>query len=426
MAIKRSLIVTLLGWIGVACGGGESPWAGTITDSAGVTIVSNDEVGVWTEADRWTVEEELRIGVRQGDPEYQFGQIGGIMADSLGRLFVLETQAQQIKVYSPDGVYEQTLGARGSGPGEMQGAAAVLMGPGDTLVVPDLGNLRLNRYAPDGSDLGSSPIDMQQGIPLVFQATPSGVLVRQVRQFNFAGQPAIEDPHDAIVRFAVDGTLLDTLLTIPSGQSFSTSAGPPQYKIYSAEPAWDYSDALGLIYAVNDEYRISVYSADGELERVITMPYEPAPVSERDKEVFLDFVERYLSIAGFSAQGIATMKSRIDFGEFFPAFASLVAGPEGTIWVQHTQALSELSEEERENFNPIALGGAMGNLGVYGTSDWDVFDGAGRYLGLVTLPARFTLRTIRDDKIYGVWRDELDVQYVLRLRILGDLGAGAT
>jgi hypothetical protein len=426
MGIHRRAIVACVAWIGVACGGGESRWAGTITDSAGVTIVSNSAVGVWTETDRWTVEEELRIGVREGDPEYQFGEIGGIAVDSRGRLFILESQAQQINVYSAEGVYEQTVGARGSGPGEIGGAAALLMGLGDTLVVPDFQNLRINRYAPDGSSLGSSPIDMQQGFPLLFQATASGVLVRQVRQAAFGGQPAIEDPHDVIVRFAADGTVLDTVLTFPSGGTLGTSGGPPRYEVYSAEPAWDCSDELAVIYAVNDDYRLSVYSADGELERVITMPYEPAPVSERDREVFLGFVERQLSNAGLSAQGIATMKSRINFAEFFPAFANLVAGPEGTIWVQHTQAPSELSDEERENFNPLAQGGAMGNLGVFGTSDWYVFDPAGRYLGVVTLPARFTVRTIRGGRIYGVWRDELDVQYVLRLRIVGDLGAGAT
>ncbi len=68
----------------------------------------------------------------------------------------------------------------------------------------------------------------------------------------------------------------------------------------------------------------------------------------------------------------------------------------------------------------------MGNLGVFGTSNWDVFDRTGRYLGMVALPARFTLRAIRGDRIYGLWRDELDVQYVVRLQIVGDLGAGAT
>ena len=53
-----------------------------------------------------------------------------------------------------------------------------------------------------------------------------------------------------------------------------------------------------------------------------------------------------------------------------------------------------------------------------GSRDWDVFDPTGRFLGVVTMPPRFTPRIILGGKIYGIWRDDLDVQYVVRLRII--------
>ena len=68
-----------------------------------------------------------------------------------------------------------------------------------------------------------------------------------------------------------------------------------------------------------------------------------------------------------------------------------------------------------------------------GAKDWDVFDAEGRFLGVVTMPPRFSPRSIVGDKIYGVFRDDLDVQYAVRMRIVGvefdDTGAiqlGAT
>jgi hypothetical protein len=45
---------------------------------------------------------------------------------------------------------------------------------------------------------------------------------------------------------------------------------------------------------------------------------------------------------------------------------------------------------------------------------------------MVTLPLLFTPKVFREDKICGVWRDELDVQHVVRLRIVGDLAMGST
>jgi hypothetical protein len=68
----------------------------------------------------------------------------------------------------------------------------------------------------------------------------------------------------------------------------------------------------------------------------------------------------------------------------------------------------------------------MTSIEDVGSPDWDVFDAQGRFLGVVNTPAGFTPRVFGGDKIYGVWRDELDVQYVVRLRIVGDLGAGPT
>lgn len=52
--------------------------------------------------------------------------------------------------------------------------------------------------------------------------------------------------------------------------------------------------------------------------------------------------------------------------------------------------------------------------------DREVFDGEGKYLGIVSMPSRFQPRLFVADKIYGVWRDDLDVQYVMRLRIVED------
>jgi hypothetical protein len=413
MRANRVIGLVVVALVGTACasdGGGQ--WAGSVTDSAGVEIVSNAGQGMWTAADAWTVEEELKIGTLEGDPDYMFGQVGFLTVDSDGRIYVLDAQAQQIKVYAADGVYEQTIGRRGGGPGELRGATFVLMAAGDTLVVPDLNNFRINRYAPDGASLGSSPIDLQaHGVPLVFAGTPSGVLVRQEREFAFPGQPEIENPQDAIVTFAADGTVLDTLLTFPAGETIRLGgSGGPEFNFFSPEPTWAVSADLKLYYAVNDDYRIGVYNADGELERVIEMPFERQLVAERDKEALMTFLEQAWTDAGVPPEAIAQLTSRVSFGEFYPAFASMRAGPEGTIWVQHAQAPSELSDEEYEAYNPLEDAGGP---------DWDVFDGAGRYLGVVTLPARFAPRLILGDKIYGVWRDELDVQYVMRMRVVG-------
>jgi hypothetical protein len=412
MKIHGAFTIVLAAWFVVACSAGESRWAGTISDSAGVTIVSNTDVGIWAAGEECTLEEELRIGALEGAAEYQFGQVGEISVDSKGFIYVLDSQAQHIQVYSPDGEYARTVGTRGGGPGELQAGIALLMGPGDTLLVPDRQNLRFNRYAPDGSSAGSTKMVIEEGLPLRFRATASGMIAEQTRPLMLPNQPAIENPEDAIVRLDNDGTITDTLTTFPSGETI----GAVLYTLFAPEPVWDVTDELQLVFGVNDEYRIETYSG-AQLERIIAKPFERRPVADADKEAFRSEIRRRMTQYGASAEQIFPSLSRIHFAEYFPAFNVIVAGPLGTIWVQHVLPMSEMSEGELTSIiDPED----------FGAPDWDVFDAQGRYLGVVEMPQGFTPRLFRGAKIYGVWHDELDVQYVLRLRIVGDLGPGAT
>ncbi|MFQ6045608.1 MAG: 6-bladed beta-propeller [Gemmatimonadales bacterium] len=407
---SRIIAAALVATLGAAACSGEREWSGTVADSAGVEIVSNSERGIWGPGDAWTLVEELRIGAVESEPEYQFGQVGFIAVGSDGRIFVVDMQGQHVKVFASDGTYERTVGGPGGGPGEIgQGVTFVLMGPGDTLLVPDMGNQRVNRYAPDGTSLGSFPMELEKGLPMLWGATADGVIVEQVRPLSLPERPA-PDSMDAIIRIATDGTVTDTLARFASGGTLNLGGRSPEINLFSPEPAWDVTDELRVLYGVNDQYRISVYAEGGGLERIITKPFERIPVSDGDKDAFMGFIERAWRDAGVPPDMIPRLRQMINFGEFFPAFSGIQAGPRGTIWVQHFQSVGDLTEEQRRSFNPIE---------DIGAPDWDVFDARGRYLGVVTMPPRFAPRLFRDDKIYGVWRDELDVQYVVRLGITG-------
>jgi hypothetical protein len=396
-----------------ACGGGDS-WTGTVTDSAGVAIVENPATGMWSSSSQWSLEQELKIGSIEGDPEYQFGQVGFIAVDSRDRMFVIDAQAQEIRVFSPDGEYVQTIGRPGSGPGELGPQAITLyMGPGDTLLVPDLGQQRVNRYAADGTSLGSFRLALENGLPMAINATRSGVIVEQVRPLSLPDRPAT-DSMDMLVQLGTDGSVLDTLKRFPPGGTINlANPNSPEVTVFTAEPVWQIANDMTLCFGVSDEYSIGMYSPDGTLERVIRKPFEVTPITERDQEMMWTFFEEQLRAnvpPQAYSEAIQRMRSVIHFADHYPIFAGVQFGPNKSVWVQHIQSPSGLSEEQLKEWNFIE---------DIGSPDWDVFDAQGRYLGVVTMPARFAPRAFVDNKIYGVWRDELDVQYVTRMRIVG-------
>jgi len=385
--------------------GQRGAWAGTFEDSAGVVVVRNPVQGIWAEGEGWTLEEELRLGSLAGDPNYQFGQVGTIAVDSRGQIYVSDSQAQHVRVFSPDGEYLRTVGGPGSGPGELAlGASALLLALGDTLLIPDVRNRRINRFDASGTNLSSLPLEPERERTLRFNWKGVGKAAAQLRPVGTPEGPA-PDPTDAIVVVDPSGIMGDTLLRFPSGGLFQG----PGIHYFTPEPVWNLTDSLTVLYGVNNAYRVGLYDGTGSLQRLVTRPLEPAPITDRDIRAFFAYLDRAWLASGVPPSRLAANHARVHFAENLPVFASLHMGYRGSLWVQPVQAPGLLSDEEIELYNFVE---------DFGASDWDVFDGDGRYLGAVEMPPRFQPRVFIEDRVYGVWRDEYDVQYVMRLKIV--------
>ena len=422
--LSARLPVFLLTVWALACSSADVPatWTGTVTDSAGVTIVSNSKEGAWQAGEAWTLEEDLRIGVMEGDPNYTFGRITGICVDSEGQIYVLDGHAAQVNVYDNEGVFQHAFGEKGSGPGQFTNLIGpCLDGPGDSLFIPDLQNNRFNRFARDGSFGGSFMINILEGVPVGWDVMPDGRPVQQlgVGLPGFFGLPGgagsqFGDSLQILVAREADGSVKDTLLVFPAGGTVSLKfrGGRGAIVFFATEPSWAVTDDGGLLYGRNDEYRIRRYDAVGNLTRIFTMPFETEPVDEAERAV----VEEVL----LQAMEAALQSSPFRFAESFPAFHRFVSGPRGTLWVQGVIRPSELPDASQlntifDNFESFLTDPHLG----FGSEMWDVFDADGRLLGTVTMPAGFRPLKFTDDAVYGVWRDDLGIEYVVRLGVVG-------
>ncbi len=375
-------------------------WLGTQIDSAGVVLMQNTVEGIWLDSERWHLEEELRFGSLDGELEYQFGQIGHIAVGSNGDIYVFDTQAQHVRVFTENGEYNRTVGGPGNGPGEIGRTRGFLsVAEGDTLLVPDRANRRINRYAADGIPLSSAPLRPEEGQQLRYEISPNGVMVAQIRRH-------LPEQRDFLVAFGSAGLPTDTLLSFPSG-GLNRVEGELQY--FSPEPMWSVTGSLTSVYGINNEYRIGIYDRWGALRRVFTKPFVPQPVTDRDLRAFFAYLDRAWLDAGVAPSRLPELHSRVHFASVYPAYYDIRVGYKGSIWIQKIRPPGRLSDEEIERYNFVEQ---------FGSREFDVFDSDGKFLGVVEMPERFQIRLFRGDKIYGVWRDDLDVQHVMRLRIL--------
>lgn len=410
--MKRSVHCLACATLIAACGSGlaDGEWTGTITDSAGVAIVANPERGLWRDGQRWRIEEELRIGVADGEPEYQFGAIAWIDVDAEGRIYVLDQQAQNVRVFDGEGDYLRTIGRPGNGPGEFSPAVmAVIPAGGDTLFVPDAMQQRVHRFLADGTEVGSFPIPLTEGISTKWKLLPDGRLAQEVRPAPTPNQdPAAQQV--VLVR-AGDGAIVDTLLHLPLGQTLRFQGGTARVRLFEPEPLWDVGDDGRMIQGVNSDYRIEIRTPDGELARIVTRPFQRQDVTEADRQAFIDLFDEMFERQGVPPQARQLTLQTLEFADHYPAYMMIAAGPDGTLWVQHIQSAAEVA----------AAGGSFDAQNV-GAPEWDVFDEDGRFLGVVAFPDRFQPFHFRGDAVYGLWRDDIDVQHVMRLRIVRPSG----
>ena len=382
-------------------------WNGSIRDSAGITIVENPADGIWTESTQWRLVEDLRIGSVDSDSSYQFGDIGGIGVGPAGHIIVLDNQADRsLRVFDAHGVLAASSGRRGSGPGEFQSGAGPVFVSGDSLaVIPDDGNGRVNLFDTNGSYVRSIRVTLGE-MTNKWGATSQGIPVLQLGLSMMPGMEETDDFVDVLLAIGTDGTGRDTLLVFPSGRQMYYQGGSPELTFFAPEPWWVIGHDDVVWMGVNDRYTIGTYE-NGVLTRLTSRAQDPVFLSERDRDVVLDAWIRIFSQRIPNAE--AMLSQLAQFHDVFPAYLQFMVNSDGALWVQRVLIPSTLTEQEAAAVDPTA---------GWGSRIWDVFDRDGHYLGDIEFPRRFALASLRGDQAYGVWTDDLDVQYVMRLRVV--------
>lgn len=86
---------------------------------------------------------DLTIGGADETREnYMFDDVRGLALDRRGRILVADSHDNNIRVFSPAGVYAFTIGRPGQGPGGLREPCCIAVAAGDTLWVEEFANRR--------------------------------------------------------------------------------------------------------------------------------------------------------------------------------------------------------------------------------------------------------------------------------------------
>jgi len=101
--------------------------------------------------------ELLRLGRIEGDGPEMFGKVRFVIADDLGRVFVGDEIAQEVRVFDSEGHFLRTLGRGGEGPGEFRGLSGLAFDPRGRAWVWDQLQQRFSVFDTSGAFVRSVP-----------------------------------------------------------------------------------------------------------------------------------------------------------------------------------------------------------------------------------------------------------------------------
>jgi hypothetical protein len=390
-----------------ACGGVDSgDWAGTVeTLPNGAVRVTNPSRGMWEDGRPWRLEPAVTIGQEDGPEATVFGAVSGLEVDAAGRMYVLDRQANELRIFTPDGTHVRSVGRAGDGPGEYRNANGLRWLSADSLVVVDQ---RANRYTiltAEGEYVRTVP----RGLGFYGWTFSGGVQGDTIYERSSVG------PDDAGRPALIGGALQEHVIPLETGRAPTEgvdvaldrgrdtvtlpSLAGPVYEAFSVQTdrggmgmgvpfapgaVYHLDGRGGLWFGHGAEFQIVHASLAGDTIAEILLDIEPAPVTEAEVAEWE---------AGESVTQFRNMGGRLDLERIpkvKPFFDDLYLDPDGYLWVSVPGADMEVM--------------------------FRIFDPEGRYLGPLRLTGlerdRWVPMVVRGGRLHLIGRDELDVERV--------------
>jgi len=343
---------------------------------------------------------DLTIGELHGPEPFAFGRVSGLAQDPDGRIYISDSQSDEVRVFGPDGRFLHGFGGSGRGPGRLKNPCCLAFGSASQLWVREVGNGRYSAFSVgDSSAVFDSTVyhrAMADLAPAPLTFDPDGHIVSVVparrespKGFNYlryhlapAGEPTRTDtilgPEPDEVDFlrreqTTSSGRTTVLLSIPFGAEF----------LHAHRPGG------GWATAISSEYTVSIIIPGSEATK-IRRPGTTGPEFGPDERLAIEgWAERTMNRWAASRKEVySLLPSRK------PPIRAMYFDQIGRLWVEE----SVLSGGERSA---------------------TIYDPEGHVIRRVQWPSEVELGPlawIGEYSALGISTDNLGVQRVIRLR----------
>jgi hypothetical protein len=342
------------------------------------------------------LEEALRIG-ELDDPQYSLHRVAGITTDPNGNVYIADSGDARVRVYSRRGVFVRDIGRPGHGPGEFLS----IMGIGifsDTIYVIDRQADRVSLFDTAGTLIRTArsthgTFDSDAGVMAPFKLLGNGSEVSSPISRGLSSDERIR------LLLTREGTIVDTLLSVPDSSSIVLSWGAGTYFLPHpfVRPA-PFSISPGGEYYVTILAYPDTALAPGEFEIRVNRVMGGPPRWQRV------FHAQPVAYSRSKADSIIEMHARVMPPEVVPAFRAAVRPP-----AYEPQVQSAVVSDDGEVYLRMAS--------TEDSATWLVIDGGGKATGRIRLPRSARHVLARGDTLLVVEDGPLDIPVLVEYRI---------
>lgn len=335
----------------------EAAWQGQVATTDGVVTVTNPE----TPANGSSTQEMHELWRRGGDDDdIFFGTVAEFLTDADDNVYLLDGQLSEIQVFNPAGEHLRTIGRQGEGPGEFQNGADMLWAPNHEIGVVQAWPGKIVMITPEGDPGATFALPFRDGGG--FQSVSRGKGLNNdliLAGTAWAREGENQMQFNYLKKYDASGAELATYVEISEEMNFGNyEFQEPGFTDFKRR--WDVAPDGRVAAALSfDKYEITIWNADGTVDRVIERPdYQPVMRTAAEKDRFQ---------AMYDAFTRWNRGSTFKISDHHQTIGQMFFRPDGTLWVQSSAYRWRAAE------------------GVY--TSFDVYDTVGRYLQRVDLIA---------------------------------------
>lgn len=284
----------------------------------------------------------VRIGALDGPLEYIFGDVTGAVRLVDGSIVVVDEQSDNVRRYDANGRHLWTNGREGDGPGEYRGLRLLRNCPGAAVTVFDWVQDRITQLDLDGNVVDTRTLNSigvnPYGEPacstdarLVFTPWPEdrrSVLERAVgEQWRWR----------VSLRYALDDSVTALRSGIPGAERTRISRGSVMPSYWGRSMVFAAVDT-GVWFGTSDDYELQHLDWTGRVTRTARWLGPNLAVTDEQVERYRDYLsglDRYADREGRRRfERVVWPERRGYLPERFPAYESLLALADGSIWIR--------------------------------------------------------------------------------------------